>query len=324
MKNKSLLMTIAVLLIAIYSSAQVKGTFIDKRDGKVYKTVKIGTQTWMAQNLAYKANDQSVSSTPKEKCNYTALFQSKRVYYNDFYYYDYKIFCNSEFKYKLSLVCKQRYEDRFEFSFVGYKENGEIADLIAQWRSSGNIYYDYEGSKKLIGTASNLQDAGARICEYSIKNLDKNAQTQSAAPATGCWAYNDDIKNVAKYGYLYTYETAKNVCPTGWHLPSDAEWTTLTDYLGGEDIAGGKLKSTITWDSPNTGASNACGFTALPGGYIYNGGSFYSIGSNGDWWSATEDNATGAWNRVMDYDKSNVARNGDDKTLGFSVRCIKD
>src|SRR5574344_137160 len=121
--------------------------------------------------------------------------------------------------------------------------------------------------------------------------------------------------NYATYGVLYNWTAAMNgeassttnpsgiqgVCPAGWHLPSDAEWTELTDYLGGASVAGGKLKETGTthWDSPNTGATNETGFTALPGGYRTNLGFFNNIGYHGNWWSATESGATNAWTRYM-------------------------
>jgi uncharacterized protein (TIGR02145 family) len=132
--------------------------------------------------------------------------------------------------------------------------------------------------------------------------------------------------NYATYGVLYNWTAAMNACPDGWHLPSDAEWTELTDYLGGESVAGGKLKETGTthWASPNTGATNETGFTALPGGLRDDNGSFYVIGYYGDWWSATEDNATDAWNRYMYCDLSNVNRHYDNKEVGFSVRCLRD
>ena len=146
--------------------------------------------------------------------------------------------------------------------------------------------------------------------------------------------------NYTTYGVLYNWTAAmdgeassttnpsgiQGVCPAGWHLPSDAEWTELTDYLGGTSVAGGKLKETGTthWTSPNTGATNETGFTALPGGFRNYFGSFLNIGFNGYWWSATEYGATHAWYRTMNYSGSNVDRDLNDKELGFSVRCVRD
>jgi len=198
MKNKSLLMTIAILILAMSSIAQTTGSFTDSRDGKVYKTVKIGTQTWMAENLAYKA---------------------------------------------------------------GY----------------------------------------------------------------GCWAYNNNDSNVAKYGYLYDWKLAKTVCPAGWHLPSDAEWLALIKYLGGDSLAGGKLKMTTAWVSPNTGANNSSGFSALPGGFYYSlDDTFNSFGQTGDWWSASESSEFRAWNWVLGYDGASVNHLSTNKDFSMSVRCIKD
>jgi len=146
--------------------------------------------------------------------------------------------------------------------------------------------------------------------------------------------------NYATYGVLYNWTAAMNgeassttnpsgiqgVCPTGWHLPSDAEWTELTDYLGGTSVVGGKLKETGTthWNSPNTGATNETGFTALPGGTRNYYGTFLSIGDFGYWWSATENDADDAWYRLMYYNNYYVDRDYFNKELGFSVRCVRD
>lgn len=145
--------------------------------------------------------------------------------------------------------------------------------------------------------------------------------------------------NYTTYGVLYNYPAAMNgaisstadpsgvqgVCPTGWHLPSDLEWIILTNYLD-EEYAGGKLKETGTshWITPNIGATNVTGFTALPGGRRSTYGSFDYIGSFGFWWSATELNATDAWGRGMYFNYDDVGRNYHSKEMGFSVRCIKD
>ena len=140
------------------------------------------------------------------------------------------------------------------------------------------------------------------------------------------------------YGALYTYAAAigddwardnsdgQGVCPDGWHLPTDAEWIILTSGLGGNSVAGGKLKETGTthWNSPNTGATNESGFSALPSGNRKSGdGTFIVLGSYGLWWSATESN-TSAWFRRFDYNTDNVLRNDFAKSTGYSVRCLRD
>lgn len=143
----------------------------------------------------------------------------------------------------------------------------------------------------------------------------------------GIYAYDDNEANVATYGRLYTWDAAMRVAASidGWHLPTDAEWTTLTTYLGGTSIAGGKLKETgyAHWKIPNIGATNETGFTALPGGNRYNG-SFYNIGGSGNWWSATKVNATNVWSRYMFYNANIVGRSSINKEMGFSVRLVKD
>lgn len=197
MKKKSLFMTVAIIFIAMISTAQQNGTFTDYRDGKTYKTVKIGTQTWMAENLAYKTSSD-------------------------------------------------------------------------------------------------------------------------------CWAYDNKVGSAATYGYLYDWKTAKNVCPTGWHLPTDAEWKILISFLGGESVAGDKLKEigTSHWDS-NSGATNSSGFKALPGGYRSDEDLFSGIGSFGKWWSSTFNGINGGYIRTIEYGSS-VDRHQYGETYGFSVRCVKD
>jgi uncharacterized protein (TIGR02145 family) len=144
------------------------------------------------------------------------------------------------------------------------------------------------------------------------------------------WAYKGNESNVATYGRLYTWYAvtdSRNVCPTGWHVPTDAEWTTLTTSLGGEDVAGGKLKEkgTRRWQSPNREATNSSGFTALPSGYRYYSGTYHNIGSYGYWWSSTEYLGSGADYRSLDYYTTNVSSSFfGSKFFGFSVRCLQD
>jgi len=132
--------------------------------------------------------------------------------------------------------------------------------------------------------------------------------------------------NYSTYGVLYNWTAAQSACPSGWHLPSDAEWTTFTNDLGGASVAGGKLKEagTAHWNSPNTGATNESGFTALPGGYRYYNGTFSNVGSYGSWWSSAQDDTNIAWNRYLYYNYSHVGRFSYNRAHGFSVRCMRD
>ncbi|HEX7584955.1 MAG TPA: fibrobacter succinogenes major paralogous domain-containing protein, partial [Prolixibacteraceae bacterium] len=142
-----------------------------------------------------------------------------------------------------------------------------------------------------------------------------------------CW-YNNDASNKATFGALYNWYATINskLCPVGWHVPIDDEWTTLTTYLGGISVAGGKLKETGTahWATPNTGADNSSGFTALPGGSHYSNGLFYLNGQYGWYWSSTESSSTEAWHVYMQNSTTATTRKGAAKNLGFSIRCIKN
>lgn len=199
MKPKSLLMTIAILAIAINTLAQETGTYTDSRDKKTYKTVKIGTQTWMAENLAYKAT-------------------------------------------------------------------------------------------------------------------------------SGCYAYENNESNAKIYGYLYNWETAKKVCPSGWHLPSKDDLSALLTYLGGELIAGDKLKEAGTnhWQKPVSAATNETGFTAIPGGYRNEKGEFYVLGYNCWWWCSSGEDTERAYHVLIYSHTKDVTISYINKNNGFSVRCVKD
>ena len=161
----------------------------------------------------------------------------------------------------------------------------------------------------------------------SIPLVTEGAKWAALLTPGYCW-YNNDAANKNNYGALYNWYTVNTgkLCPTGWHVPSDAEWTILTTYLGGESVAGGKLKETGTshWLSPNTGATNESIFSALPGGYRFVFGSFYFIGEYGHWWSSTGYSTDRAWYQLMYYNYSKVTRVNLDKRYGFSVRCLKN
>jgi uncharacterized protein (TIGR02145 family) len=141
--------------------------------------------------------------------------------------------------------------------------------------------------------------------------------------------YSNNSLNCYLYGALYNWYAVNTgkLCPAGWHVPSDAEWTTLTTYLGGESVAGGKMKETGTtyWNSPNTGATNESGFSGLPGGCRLNSdGSFTYMHVYGYWWSSTEYDVYTSWYRSLYYNHTSVSRYTIGKNYAFSVRCIKD
>jgi uncharacterized protein (TIGR02145 family) len=160
-----------------------------------------------------------------------------------------------------------------------------------------------------------------------ISNITADAAWELLATGAYCW-YNNDISKKDIYGALYNWHAVNTgkLCPTGWHVPTDDEWTSLTNYLGGENVAGGKLKEegTAHWVSPNDGATNQTGFAALPGGLRGYYGPFYNIGEIGNWWSSTEEVTGYAWCRVLWYDYAGLGRSNPYETAGYSVRCLKD
>ena len=201
MRNFALMWVLAGVAVALLAAGDGKptvSTFTDKRDGKVYKIVKIGSQTWFAENLNYAAEES---------------------------------------------VC-----------------------------------------------------------------------------------YEDKDANCATYGRLYDWETALKACPAGTHLPTDDEWKTLTDYIGGYGTAGKKLKSTSGWDykGESGNGTNEYGFSALPGGTGYSLGRFRYAGYGCFWWSATELTAYYTWYRYTVYDTETVYRNFGNKSKLYSVRCVQD
>jgi uncharacterized protein (TIGR02145 family) len=154
---------------------------------------------------------------------------------------------------------------------------------------------------------------------------DPGAWSSQANPAY-CW-YNNDSENKT-YGALYNWYAVNSgkLCPTGWHVPTDADWTTLSDNLGGELLAGAKLKETGTlhWKAPNALATNTSGFTALPGGFRTNAGEFANAGSYGNWWSNTAVNTTVSNYRYLYYGNGAITKSFVNQKYGLSVRCVKN
>ncbi len=167
-----------------------------------------------------------------------------------------------------------------------------------------------------------------------------DATAWSALTSPGyCWYndgiyFNDSSVYVETYGLLYNWYAVdpagngnRNICPEGWHVPSHSEWLEMVNYLGGSTVAGGKLKDhgMLYWESPNTGATNETGFTALPSGARNPDGSYNDyLGTNGHWWSTSEFNTDYAHFAGLGYASSSVLLGNMNKRLGFTVRCVKD
>ena len=223
------------------------------------------------------------------------------------------------------------YIDQSTITVVRPIETGTVTDI------DGNVYKTVKiGNQWWM--AENLKVTHYRNGD-AIPNVTDNSTW--AALSTGAYCnYNNDVNNVAIYGRLYNWYTvndARNIAPTGWHVPSDAEWKMLEMTLGmsqtnadaegwrGTD-EGGKLKETGTthWQSPNTGATNTSAFSALPGGFRGIGGGFDALGSSAVFLSSTESSSGSAWLRNLYFLYSNIDHGRSGKHYGFSVRCVRD
>ncbi len=212
-------------------------------------------------------------------------------------------------------------ESKESYITVSSGSNNTVTDI------DGNVY-NIVNIDKQTWMVENLKTTsyndGTAIPEVSDDNNWGNLETGAY-----CWYDNDVTYYKDTYGALYNWyavETEK-LCPIDWHVPSNAEWTTLTNYLGGLSVAGGKLKETGTthWNPPNVGANNESGFTGLPGGYRSLSVSFYNIKNNGSYWSSTEsDDASKSYGRGLTSSQSAVSYSISNKETGYSIRCVRD
>lgn len=199
-------------------------------------------------------------------------------------------------------------------------------DFVECKDANGN-YYSVVKIGSQTWMAENLKATKYRNGD-DIINLTNNTDWGMFTISSWC-NYNNDAANATNYGKLYNWYAiadTRNIAPVGWHVASDAEWTMLTTTLGGETVAGGKLKETSLnhWVTPNTSATNATGFTAVPAGSRLSSGQFNNLGSNGNWWSLTENGTNYAWYRYVYSSSASVVRDYYNKNVGFSVRCVRD
>jgi len=223
------------------------------------------------------------------------------------------------------------------FSSCSKDDNDSSSGTTAVFNSSvsygsmtdqdGNVY-----KTVTIGTqtwmAENLRTTTYNDGTAIPNATDNDSWSSSWSSSTGAYCnYHNttDTDTIATFGRLYNWYAVNTgkLAPKGWHVPTDAEWTTLAPNAS---VSGGKLKETGTkhWASPNSGATNKTGFTALPGGDRDYDGAFLGIGGAGCWWGATEDFAATAWCRYMVYYAGAADRMYFDKRVGMSVRCVRD
>jgi len=200
-------------------------------------------------------------------------------------------------------------------------DNGSGYGNVVSFSTIGTTITDIDGNEYktvMIGTqvwmAENL-----RTTRFNDGNdiplVTNNVDWYYLSTPGFCWYNNDESTYKSTYGALYN-GYAKNICPPGWHQPNSSDWEILCDYLGGDSIAGGKLKQTGTefWNSPNSGATNETGFTALPGGYRSNSGVFYYAQYGGIWYPGYSMSNNDTKIRSFNYGYNN----------GLSVRCVRN
>jgi uncharacterized protein (TIGR02145 family) len=208
----------------------------------------------------------------------------------------------------------------FKMQFTMAQPIGHVID------SDGNVYPTVKiGNHEWM--AENL-----RVTHYrngtAIPKISINTQWSSLIAGAYCWYNNDESTNKNLYGALYNgYAVldSRILCPIGWHVPTQSEWTELSTFLGGGSVAGGKMKVAVIWLSPNAGATNTSGFSGYPGGLRgYNGNFAFAI-TLGCWWTSTLYDASNLWYWDVYYQNAGLYNtNWGDYRYGFSVRCVKD
>jgi len=188
-------------------------------------------------------------------------------------------------------------------------------------------YQGYDYATVLIGDqcwfAENLRSENYENGDAIPSNLSIGEWSSTTSGATAL--YMESSSNWEVYGRLYNWyavDDARALCPSGWHVPTDGEWTVMTDHLGGESVAGGQMKTTLGWYDGGNG-TNTSGFSGLPGGGRYSNGYFVDAGYYGYWWSSSP-NGSDAWYRSLWGYAGTVYRFYDYRRNGFSVRCVRD
>jgi uncharacterized protein (TIGR02145 family) len=361
--------------------------FTDERDGKKYKSVKIGEQVWMAENLNFKTEKSWCYDNDEANCKkYGRLYDFGKA----------KEVCPSgwhlpsrvEWNTLAEYAGGRNFAGKKLKSTSGWKDNGNGTDDYGFSAMPGGTRNYDDGSFSFIGeeglwwsstTHESFSDAYIMSMEHNRDYVTESGgiirssvrcvkgEEESSEPSDGSaltdardgktyktviigsqtwmvenlnikmgnfWCYDNKEENCQKYGRLYDWQTAMKACPSGWHLPSDEEWSNLMVAVGGvkviDDegggrelygIAGRKLKSTSGWKDNGNGTDDF-GFAALPGGNGDYGGNF--AGSYGYWWSSGEHDNDNAYFRNMGYDGDIVYRDAIGKDYLLSVRCVKD
>jgi len=330
------------------------GTFTDARDGQAYKWVEIGSQTWMAEDLNYNGKlydwvtarnicpeDWHLPSNEEwtiliDEVGGKAIAGVKLKSTEGWRQYPvHKGTDNYNFS---ALPRSGGGSDSYWWSateekdYYGYYDKAYYKSMHYN-SSSVTDFYDSKSSLNAVrcvkGSSNNFGGSFTDSRDgQTYKYVKIGSQTWMAEnlnydiESSAC--YDNKLENCKKYGKLYNWETALNVCPENWHLPSHEEWANLTISLGGFAIAGAKLKAKNGWNNNGNGTDDY-EFSALPGGHGNSGGNFLNAGEYGDWWSASEyEDNTFAIERHIEFADDKVVGSYTYKSLLLSVRCIKN
>jgi uncharacterized protein (TIGR02145 family) len=216
------------------------------------------------------------------------------------------------------------------FSCAPEAEEGGMFALVEEspgyYYSSSSFRLSSSSTLRSSSSANSFSYGGQTYKTVKIGNQTWMAENLNYAVASTSACYDNLATNCNKYGRLYTWAAAQTACPSGWHLPSQAEWNVLSDYVGGLETEGKHLKAKNGW-TDNGNGQDTYGFTALPGGYGYlGGGQFKDVGEYGSWWSSTEDNSDkgNAYSKNMYNTREFAQWDKDEKNYMVSVRCVQD
>lgn len=285
------------MISAVPEDAQIElrgdaGEYYQAVGDKVFSNIPIGTYTMRVTLVGYLNHDESILLMVDDKLSRNVKLEPQQN----------EDFTNREMR-------------------QGNPSTGSLTDM------DGNVYKTIKiGDQWWM--AENLKVTHYRNGD-AIQNISANNGWISLSVGAYC-EYDNDRKKITTYGRLYNWyavNDSRDIAPSGWHVPSDAEWQILVEYLGGTSNAGGGIKEIGTkhWSTPNMGATDESGFCALPGGYrYYVDGNYNYMGSNAFFWSATERTRDYAWYRNLTFNSSVVGRSSYYKRYGFSVRLVKD
>ncbi|MDD3876083.1 MAG: FISUMP domain-containing protein [Bacteroidales bacterium] len=331
--------TSGTILINIYDSTGA-------RIAQTQNTLEVAEHYYYIKGLSYgkyllEINSQDYAYSDTLISNSTNLYQSISILYRG---KKSNFFIPQEYFYaRTEQVLPFRFNDALKITAYAGRHKKIVVLRPNEESTTVNLFFqnctdangnDYPVVK--IGDqywmASNLMTT--KYNDYTEIQLvsDSNTWSKLESPAY-CWYKNEFSETGTVYGALYNWyaidtisNNNKNICPIGWHIPNSYDWKSLYDYLGGNNVAGGKIKDRgfDYWKIPNTAATNESGFTALPAGNRFAGGAYGNLGQRAHFWSYNEYYAVYAWSNLLFFSPNDILRNEHLKRYGFSIRCVKD